>query len=109
MLPFWYRQIDLILDGREGPVPFGRMQDDPARLAGIERDRLLPAAKLFDRIEAGIQPYWWRLPRLSETEVACVGLHPTRGEMTIPEIIEVLVVGHAESHVIQLREALAAT
>jgi hypothetical protein len=108
MLPYWYAQMQLVLDGRAEPVPFGRTADDPTRLRAIERDRSLRAAKLFDRIEAGIRPYWWLLPRLTKADVARVGLHPRRGEMAVPEILEVLVVGHAEDHVTQLRETLAA-
>lgn len=108
MLPFWYAQMQLVLEGRSGPVPFGRIAEDPTRLRAIERDRSLRVAKLFDRIEAGIRPYWWLLPRLTTADVARVGVHPRRGEMTIPDILEVLVIGHAEDHVIQLRETLAA-
>ena len=76
MLPFWYSQIQLVLDGSSGPVPFGRVADAPARLGAIERDRALRAGKLFNQIEAGIRPYWWLLPRLTTAEVGRVGLHP---------------------------------
>ena len=108
MLPYWYGQIESILEGGAAPVPFGRSQEDPARIAAIGRNRTLSSAHLFDRIESGIQPYWWLLPRLSEADVTHVGLHPKRGVMTIPEILDALVIGHAEGHVSQLREALPA-
>ena len=52
MYPYWHRQLRLILAGPGGPVPFGRTQDDPSRLDAIGRDRLLPAAELFDRFLA---------------------------------------------------------
>ena len=40
-------------DGRE-PVPFGRIADDANRLGMIERDRTLPLAVLFQRVDAGL-------------------------------------------------------
>ena len=108
MLPFWYGQLELIFTSPLGPVPFGRTADDTARLAAIERDRRLTVGTLLDRIDAGIQPYWWLIPRLTPVDVARVGLHTRRGEMTIPEFLEVLVIGHLEDHVTQLRVSLAA-
>ena len=108
MLPFWYDQMETILAGPSGPVPFGRTADDTVRLGAIERDRKLPVGKLLDRVDVGIQPYWWLIPRLTPADIARVGLHTRRGEMTIPEVLEVLVIGHLEDHVAQLRVALAA-
>ena len=107
MYPYWHRQLRSILAGPAGPVPFGRTQDDPSRLDAIERDRLLPAAELVVRIDASIEPLLRLLAELTDDDAARVGLHPVRGEMTIPAILERMVVGHGEEHVVQLRDALA--
>jgi hypothetical protein len=108
MLPYWYRQIELVLAATDGPVAFGRTQDDSARLAAIEGDRSVPAGVLFDRIDASIEPYGSLLAGLSDAEATTTGLHPTRGEIGIPVMLENLVVGHLEGHVVQLRTALEA-
>jgi hypothetical protein len=106
MLPFWLGEIERILDAPEDHVPFGRVADDPLRLATIERDRSLPVAELFDRIARAVERYEGRLPRMTPAELGRTGLHPRRGEMSITAILDAFVVGHLEEHVTQLRTAL---
>jgi hypothetical protein len=106
MLPYWIGEIERILAGPE-PAPYGRTQNDAIRLAIIERDRTLPIRELFDRIADGTARYARRLPELTGGDVARRGLHPTRGEQTIEQLLEQTVVGHLEGHLAQLREALA--
>ena len=106
MLPFWLGEIERILADDPEPVPFGRIADDPTRLAIIERDRTLPPRELFDRIASGVDRYSRRLRDLDDAAVTRTGLHPRRGEMTIGEILERFVVGHLEEHARQLTEAV---
>jgi len=90
-LRYWMGEIERVLAGDgTAPVPFGRVATDTIRLGVIGRDRSLP------------------LDELSEDEAAAKGLHPTRGEMTVREMLEPFLVGHTEGHVTQLREILAA-
>ena len=49
-----------------------------------------------------------RLRELSDADVARLGLHPRRGEMTVRDMLEPFLVGHTEGHVSQLREILDA-
>ena len=107
MLPFWLGEIGRILAGDPEPVPFGRVADDPNRLAIIERDRSLPPGELFDRIASDTGRYARRLPGLDESALGRRGLHPRRGEMTVADVLERFVVGHLEEHAMQLTEALA--
>ena len=106
MLPYWIGEIERILAGPE-PAPYGRTQEDAIRIATIQRDRTLPIRELVDRIAAGTARYDRRLPDLTAADVARRGLHPTRGEQTIAQLLEQTVVGHLEGHLAQLREALA--
>jgi DinB superfamily len=108
MLPFWLGEIARILAGDPEPVPFGRIADDPTRLAIIERDRSLPPGELFDRIASDTDRYGRRLQELAEPEFGRRGLHPRRGDMTVADVLERFVVGHLEEHGEQLTEALAA-
>jgi hypothetical protein len=106
MLQFWRGEIARILDGGPDPVPFGRVATDHVRVLTIERDRTLPPAELLERIDAATDRYTRLLAGLGPAELARRGVHPVRGELTIDEILERFVVGHAEDHVVQLGAAL---
>src|SRR5439155_25801432 len=106
MLPFWLGEIERVLAGSPEPVPFGRVASNEIRVAVIERDRTVPARELLDRIAPDIARYRRRLTHLSEAELSRRGLHPTRGDLAIPAILERFVTGHLEDHVEQLRASL---
>jgi hypothetical protein len=107
MLPFWLGEIERILASSIEAAPFGRVATDAIRIGVIERDRTLPARELFDRIDATIARLERRLSQLTEAEAARRGIHATRGEMTLTELLEQFVVGHLEDHAAQLEDALA--
>jgi DinB superfamily len=104
MLPYWRGEIDRLLV--EDDPPFGRIADDPIRTLTIGRDRTLPIRELFARIDAGVDRYAPLLRSLTPDDLARPGRHPTRGELTVADVLEINVVGHLEGHVVQLREAL---
>lgn len=108
MLQYWLGEIERVMDGGPDPVPFGRTAGDPVRVLTIERDRTLPPRELLDRIAATAERYAARLAELGPADLAGRGLHPTLGELTVGEIVERFVVGHAEGHVTQLAETLGA-
>ena len=106
MLLFWRGEIARILDGGPEPVPFGRLATDHVRILTIERDRTLPPGELLERIAAATDRYERLLATLGPAELARRGSHPVRGELSIDEILERFVVGHAEEHVVQLAATL---
>ena len=107
MLPYWLGEVERILAGPPDPVPFGRVGDDPVRIAIIGRDRTLPIGELFVRIDQGGARWSERLSRLSPSERTKRGLHPTRGVMSVEEIAGRQIAGHLEEHVTQMDEILA--
>jgi hypothetical protein len=107
MLPYWLGEVERVLGDGPEPVPFGRTQADPNRLTAIERDRTLPLAELYARIEAGAERYARRLPALTTADASRRGLHPVLGELPVTTILERMVVRHAEDHVRQLTDILA--
>ena len=108
-LPYWLGEIERGLAGDAGaPVPFGRIAEDPVRIGVIGRDRTIPFRELFARVESDAPRVAARLRELSDADVARVGLHPRRGEMTVRDMLEPFLVGHTEGHVTQLREILEA-
>lgn len=109
MLPFWLGELERVVDGDGvAAVPFGRIADDVTRIGLIARDRSLPLRVLFARIDAGLGAWLDRLPTLTDTERAKVGLHPRLGEMAVGAMAERFVIGHAEEHVAQLWSILEA-
>jgi hypothetical protein len=107
-LRYWLGEIERVLDG-DGttPIPFGRVATDEIRIGVIGRDRSLPIRELFSRIEADMTRVSARLREITAAQAAMRGTHPTRGEMTVPEMLEPFLVAHSEGHVRQLREILA--
>jgi hypothetical protein len=106
MLPYWFGQIERILEGHPEPVPFGRLQNDAERVGAIGRDRTLPPAELYDRIAIGVDALVGRFATLAPDEAARRGTHPTLGEMTLEAVVVRMVVGHLEDHATQLQAML---
>ena len=110
MLPFWLGEIELILDAGGGaePLGFGRLEADDIRVAIITRDRMFPARELLSRVESEGRRVSRRFRALSDADAATVGRHVTRGDLTVRDIAERLIVSHLEGHVTQLRESVGA-
>jgi hypothetical protein len=121
MLPYWLGEMERVIAGgganvaadgggptmAAAPAPFGRTAADPLRTLTIARDATLPARELYDRISAAVERYRRRLPSLAAADIGRRGLHPTRGELTVPELVERFAVSHLEDHAEQLEVALA--
>jgi hypothetical protein len=109
MLPYWLGEIERIVDAQGKETPgFGRLEDDPIRVAIIGRDRTFPGRELLGRIDVEGRRAAARLRELDGAEAGFLGRHVTRGDLSIADIAERLVVGHIEGHVGQLRELVAA-
>jgi hypothetical protein len=113
MLPYWLGEIERILDGGVAPgggepPAFGRLEEDPIRVQVIGRDRSFPARELLARIEVEGRRVATRL-RALEADAGLLGRHPTRGDLSIANVAERMIVGHAEGHLVQLRESVGAS
>ncbi len=113
MVPFWLGEIELIIDANVvraapelEPPPFGRLEADPLRVGIIDRDRLFPSRELLARIDVEGRRAARRLRDLHARQVEMLGRHPTRGDLSVAEVAERLIVSHLEGHVTQLRETL---
>jgi len=116
MVPYWLGEIELIVDagidasrvqsGTEAPG-FGRLEDDPIRVQIIGRDRRFPGRELLGRIEVEARRAAARFRDLDGVESGYLGRHVTRGDLSVADIAERLLVGHLEGHVGQLRDLVA--
>jgi hypothetical protein len=117
MIPYWLGEIELIVDAnvdaaREAagtePPGFGRLEDDALRVQVIGRDRAFPGRELLGRIDVEARRAASRFRALTDAEAGRLGRHVTRGDLSIVDIAERLLVGHLEGHVTQLRDIVAA-
>ena len=106
MLPYWLGELERVVSGSPEPVPFGRLQTDTLRIGLIERDRELPIALLFARIDAGLHAWEQRLPTLTPVQRDKRGLHPRTGEVPAGRILERQLLEHSEEHLAQLERIL---
>jgi DinB superfamily len=108
MLPYWLGEIERVLAGSIEPVPFGRPPSDLIRMLTVDRDRTLPVSELYARLDNSLERVLRRLLELDERQVARRGLHKQRGEMTVRQIVDVMLAGHLEDHCKQMAAALDA-
>ena len=108
MLPFWLGEIERVLVGRVEPVPFGRLPTDLVRTLTVDRDRTLPIQELYARLDNSLERVLRRLLELDERQVSRRGLHKQQGEMTVKQIVDVMLAQHIEEHCKQLAAALDA-
>jgi hypothetical protein len=106
LLPYWLGEIERVLAGTKEPVPFGRISNDLIRLMTVDRDRTLPVGELYGRLDAGLDRVVRRLLELDDRQCGRRGLHPQRGEMTVQQIVEVMLAAHIEEHCEQLAVSL---
>lgn len=108
MIPYWLKHCADITAAAGAPHRFGRGLDDPERLAGVERAATGDPAELIRQLSYEIQSAAAALRAMPASAYARVGQHITRGDMTVEQIAEQLLVGHAEAHLAQVRAALGA-
>jgi hypothetical protein len=106
LLPYWLGEIERVLAGAKEPVPFGRTSNDLLRLLTVDRDRTLPVGELYVRLDIGLDRVVRRLLEFDDRQCGRQGLHPVRGEMTVSQIVEVMLVSHIEEHCDQLTASL---
>jgi hypothetical protein len=108
MLPYWREQLDVVIAGDpSAAVPFGRIATDPSRLARIDAERQRPAGELVDAIRTNLDAAVAFASGPAAEHGERLGLHSSRGEITVAASIERFLVTHLEEHVEQLREILA--
>jgi len=103
---YWMNQVRGILAKRDSgvpePIPFGRIKTNPERIAAIERDRYQDPAALLRRVRESLAWVSEELGVLGDEAWKGRGQHPTRGELTVRQIVERFILEHLEEHADQL-------
>jgi hypothetical protein len=102
-VPYWQQQLQAVVAAYGGaPVPFGRTKTDPGRIAAIEIGRNESFIEQMARTYQAIQALKQYTSQLTPAQWSSVGMHPTRGEMPAPQIVDRFIVNHHEEHADQL-------
>jgi DinB family protein len=100
---YWLAQVQRVVSlPTNEPVPFGRVKTDVGRIEAIERDRNTDPAALLERVRASLAEVTNAARELPPEAWTRRGAHPTRGQMTVDQIVERFIVEHLEEHAEQL-------
>jgi DinB superfamily len=100
---YWLAQAQRVIAlPTNEPVPFGRVKTDAGRIAAIERDRNTDPQALLTRVRESLAEVTDAARAFPREAWRLRGIHPTRGEMTVEQIIEVFIADHLEEHAQQL-------
>jgi hypothetical protein len=100
---YWLAQAERVIAlPTNEPVPFGRVKTDAGRLEAIERDRNTDPAALLARVRSSLAEVTNAARAWPAEAWTRRGAHPTRGRMTVDQIIERFIVEHLEEHADQL-------
>jgi hypothetical protein len=110
MVTYWDTELTRVAtSGLPEPVAFGRVATDTDRLANIRRERTRPPGELFDAVRDALAAFEARWSGWAAAERARVGLHPSRGEITVEAGARRFIAGHLDEHAAQLEAVLGAT
>lgn len=108
MIPYWLSHCQVLIAATAEPPHFGRSLDAPERLTGVERGAMGSQDELLRLLNDEIQAAANAIRQMSTAERDKKGIHRSRGEMTVADVVELLIVTHAEDHLAQVRAALKA-
>jgi uncharacterized damage-inducible protein DinB len=106
MIPYWLHHCHRLIAATRELPQFGRTLDAPERLAGVEAATTSDATHLLSQLQQVTYAAAKDIRNVTEAERSKTGIHVRQGAMTVAEVIEHLIIGHAEAHVVQVQEAL---
>jgi len=106
MLPYWAQQAQAI--AAAPGQPFGRTHDDPVRIGAVTSHGHDALEAIVPRIRDSLDECLRLLRGLPSEAWQATGLHPSRGSMSVSQVVDAFLVRHAEEHAAQVRAALAA-
>jgi hypothetical protein len=106
MIPYWMNSCQTII-AASTPPSFGRGLDAPERLAGVEQGTSRSLPTLLTLLQREVEGAAAAIRQMSPEDRSKQGVHLVRGEMTVAEIVEAMIVAHAEAHLAQVQATLA--
>jgi len=100
---YWLAQAQRVIAlPTNEPVPFGRVKTDAGRIEAIERDRHTDPGALLARVRTALAEVGDAADSWPPAAWTRRGMHPSRGEMTVENIVDRFIVSHLEEHADQL-------
>ena len=106
MIPYWMSHCHRLMAAKSEPPQFGRTPDNTERLAGVERGATGQPDELLHSLNHEVEVAAQAIRHMSRTDWSKTGVHLRHGTMTVAEVVEQLVVAHAEEHLAQAQAAL---
>jgi hypothetical protein len=106
MIPYWLDHCHRLIAATRQPPQFGRELDAPERQAGVELVATREANELLNQLKQVVAVATKDIRRMSEVERSKTGIHLRQGQMSVADVVEHLIVGHAEAHLIQVEDIL---
>jgi DinB superfamily len=104
-LPYWARQAAAVAARDDATASFGRTHDDPDRIAWVARHADDGLAGLLDELERAARDASSTLSAVPVERWARRGRHPTRGEMSVAQLVDQFMIGHVAEHAEQADRA----
>jgi hypothetical protein len=106
MIPYWLAHCRTLIAATGAPPEFGRTHGSPERLAGVAQGASSRPDVLLARLQGEVRSAAAAIRKLSPAERAKRGVRIGGGEMTVADVVEKFIVGHAEEHLGQAQAAL---
>jgi uncharacterized damage-inducible protein DinB len=102
MIPFWINQCYILITVNEYLIQFGRDLDAPERVDGINHGTELELGEVIFILKQEIHAATQAIRSMSNEDRKKMGIHTRYGQMTVAEVIDRLIVTHAEEHLNQV-------
>jgi hypothetical protein len=103
MIPHWMGAIDQLISSNTVSPQFGRDLSDAGRLQGVEAGVLKTPDEMINRLGYEMDLAVDAIRNMTEIQRGRIGVHVKYGEMSVADLIELLIVAHAEEHLEQIR------
>jgi uncharacterized damage-inducible protein DinB len=104
LLPYWAHEAERI--ARTPGTAVGRSHDDPDRVGAVQQHGRDSLEAIVPRIRASLDEAVTALRALPADAWASAGQHPTRGPMTVEQLVDAFLLKHAEDHAAQIQATL---
>jgi uncharacterized damage-inducible protein DinB len=106
LLPYWAHQALGVVNAPE--QPFGRTHEDPDRIGAVREHGHDSLDAIVPRIRSSLDECLSTLRSLPAEGWSVVGHSPSRGTMTVEQIVDAFLVLHVEEHAAQTQATLSA-
>lgn len=104
--PYWTKEMLKVI--QNPGTAFGRTHADPARIAAVADHAQDDLETVLARLENARKETIEMLLTINDEEWEKTGVHSTRGEMNLHQIMERFITTHLREHVQQAKDALQA-